>query len=568
MQRSAPIALQGDIEVPRKVPRAWVAAGVAIAGASVMAVAPGVHSEVPTAYKATTEATVRLAADWKPLEPYIDAFNEASKNAATLAHNYFLAPGLPLQQIIANQSKYLNDVLNDPSQADDVLKKMRANLEAVISGVTGIGVAGNALDTMKNHSVDGLHGLVLGLLPSLLPAGGSIDPEVITAVMNVLASPMSGVLMGLVGPVISPAVAVLNSGIAIAAAIQAGNPDAVFSDVFSAPANVVGAVFNGATLDLTALTPLINDSGLLGTTKLNSLDIAFGGLFTPGTVGRGSYDGPDNPDNPDNKIPAPGGSIFNSIGLGVDLNGIEIGIPGQAIGPIGALEGVSQTVGALLGDGWDGKSGKPVPPLAGVEFPTISDDAADNWAAAIQKLADTLLGKKDSETTTPSPDPAKTAAAVAVTSVAPNSVDSAKVDAEKVDSAKVDAEKAQSEKTAPVTTESAQAEVVETQSSSAPTGSSSEVQNSSEAKEFTLSSSSTAPASSSTGSSSDSTQSSTSSGSSTSNSGTDAHTTSSANTTGSADAESSSSSDTSSTSGDSSGASSTSGNSTSSANTD
>ncbi len=563
MQRSAPIALQGDIEVPKKAPRAWVAAGVAIAGASVMAVAPGVHSEVPTAYKATTEATVRLAADWKPLEPYIDAFNEASKNAATLAHNYFLAPGLPLQQIIANQSKYLNDVLNDPSQADDVLKKMRANLEAVISGVTGIGVAGNARDTMKNHSVDGLHGLVLGLLPSLLPAGGSIDPEVITAVMNVLASPMSGVLMGLVGPVISPAVAVLNSGIAIAAAIQAGNPDAVFSDVFSAPANVVGAVFNGATLDLTALTPLINDSGLLGTTKLNSLDIAFGGLFTPGSVGRGSYDGPVDPDNPDNKIPAPGGSIFNSIGLGVDLNGIEIGIPGQAIGPIGALEGVSQTVGALLGDGWDGKSGKPVPPLAGVEFPTISDDAADNWAAAIQKLADTLLGKKDSETTTPSPDPAKTAAAVAVTSVAPNSVDSAKVDAEKVD-----AEKAQSEKTAPVTTESAQAEVVETQSSSAPTGSSSEVQNSSEAKESTSSSSSTAPASSSTGSSSDSTQSSTSSGSSTSNSGTDAHTTSSVNATGSADAESSSSSDTSSTSGDSSGASSTSGNSTSSASTD
>ena len=556
MQRSAPIALQGDIEVPKKAPRAWVAAGVAIAGASVMAVAPGVHSEVPTAYKAT-EATVRLAADWKPLEPYIDAFNEASKNAATLAHNYFLAPGLPLQQIISNQSKYLNQVLNDPSQADDVLKKMRANLEAVITGVTGIGATDDTLAQTKDHTVDGLHGLVLQLLPQFLPEGGPIDPATITAIMNVLASPMSGVLIGLVGPVISPAVAVLNSGIAIAAAIQAGDPDAVFSDVFSAPANVVGAVFNGATLDLTALTPIINETGLLGSTKLNSLDIAFGGLFTPGSVGRGSYDGPNG-----TSITAPGGSILNSVGMNVTTDALgfplTLGIPGQAVGPIGAMEGLSQTVGVLLGDGWDGKNGKPVPPLAGVEFPTISDKAGENWAAAIQKLADTLLGKKDSETTTPSPDPAKTAAAVAVTSVAPNSVDSAKVDAEKVDA----------EKTAPVTTESAQAEVVETQSSSAPTGSSSEVQNSSEAKESTSSSSSTAPASSSTGSSSDSTQSSTSSGSSTSNSGTDAHTTSSVNATGSADAESSSSSDTSSTSGDSSGASSTSGNSTSSASTD
>ncbi|KNA90787.1 outer membrane porin GjpA [Gordonia sp. w5E2] len=558
MQRSAPIALQGDIEVPKKSPRAWVAAGVAIAGASVMAVAPGVHSEVPTAYKATTEATVRLAADWKPLEPYIDAFNEASKNAATLAHNYFLAPGLPLQQIISNQSKYLNDVLNDPSQADDVLKKMRANLEAVITGVTGIGASDETLAQTKDHTVDGLHGLVLQLLPQFLPEGGPIDPATITAIMNVLASPMSGVLIGLVGPVISPAVAVLNSGIAIAAAIQAGDPDAVFSDVFSAPANVVGAVFNGATLDLTALTPIINETGLLGSTTLNSLDIAFGGLFTPGSVGRGSYDGPNG-----TSITAPGGSILNSIGMNVTTDALgfplTLDIPGQAVGPIGAMEGLSQTVGVLLGDGWDGKNGKPVPPLAGVEFPTISDKAADNWAAAIQKLADTLLGKKDSETT-PSPVTAKTAAAVATTSVALNSVES--------ESAKA---------------ESAKTEVAQTESSSTPAGSSTETRTSSAAEESTSasptaqpsssqpSSSATAPASSSTDApsdSSDSTQGSASSGSSTSNAGTDADTTSSADTKGSAGAGTSSSSDTSSKSSESSGAASSSSDSTSSASTD
>lgn len=423
MPRSAPVALRGDVEVPKSFSRTWAAAGVALAGASILAVAPGVHSEVPTAYKAT-EATVRLAADWKPLEPYIEAFNTASKNAATLADNYFLAPGLPLQQVIVNQARYLNEVLNDPSKADDVLKEMRANLESVIAGVTGIGASGDTLDTMKTHSVEGLHGLVMTLLPSLLPAGGAIDPETISAVVNVLASPMSGVLMGLIGPVVSPAVAVLNSGIAIAAAIQAGDPDAVFSDVFSAPANVVGAVFNGTTLDLTALTPLINDSGLMGTTKLNSLDVAFGGLFTPGSIGRDPYEGPDG-----TKITAPGGSILNSIGLGVDLNGIEIPIPGQAVGPIGAMQGLGQTVGALLGDGWDGKSGKVVPPLSGLQFPTVSDDAPANWAAAIQKLADTLLGNKDSATPSDSDTATndKTAApAVTTTAVQLEATESAK----------------------------------------------------------------------------------------------------------------------------------------------
>ena len=514
MQRSAPIALQGDIEVPKKAPRAWVAAGVAIAGASVMAVAPGVHSEVPTAYKAT-EATVRLAADWKPLEPYIDAFNEASKNAATLAHNYFLAPGLPLQQIISNQSKYLNQVLNDPSQADDVLKKMRANLEAVITGVTGIGATDDTLAQTKDHTVDGLHGLVLQLLPQFLPEGGPIDPATITAIMNVLASPMSGVLIGLVGPVISPAVAVLNSGIAIAAAIQAGDPDAVFSDVFSAPANVVGAVFNGATLDLTALTPIINETGLLGSTKLNSLDIAFGGLFTPGSVGRGSYDGPNG-----TSITAPGGSILNSVGMNVTTDALgfplTLGIPGQAVGPIGAMEGLSQTVGVLLGDGWDGKNGKPVPPLAGVEFPTISDKAGENWAAAIQKLADTLLGKKDSETT-PLPDTAKTAAAVTTTSVS--------LEATKAESAKAAVTETESSSTP--ASPSAQAEhpsALQDSAAASPTAHPSVSQPSSPATPTTSATeSSTAPAASADSSSTatDSTQGSASTGSSTPKTGAD-----------------------------------------------
>lgn len=550
MQRSAPIALQGDIEVPKKAPRAWVAAGVAIAGASVMAVAPGVHSEVPTAYKAT-EATVRLAADWKPLEPYIDAFNEASKNAATLAHNYFLAPGLPLQQIISNQSKYLNEVLNDPSKADDALKKMRANLEAVITGVTGIGASDDTLAQTKDHTVDGLHGLVLQLLPQFLPEGGPIDPATITAIMNVLASPMSGVLIGLVGPVISPAVAVLNSGIAIAAAIQAGNPDAVFSDVFSAPANVVGAVFNGATLDLTALTPIINETGLLGSTTLNSLDIAFGGLFTPGSVGRGSYDGPNG-----TSITAPGGSILNSVGMNVTTDALgfplTLGIPGQAVGPIGAMEGLSQTVGVLLGDGWDGKSGKPVPPLAGVEFPTISDKASDNWAAAIQKLADTLLGKKDSETT-PSPDTAKTAAAVATAGVA---VESAKAESAKVDVAETESSSTQASPSAEAQSRSTAQE----STAASPTVQPSVSQPSSPATPTTSATeSSTAPAASadSSSTSTDSTQGSASTGSSTPK--TDADTQSAA--------DSKSGASSSANSGESTGASKTSSGSTSSAGT-
>ena len=112
----------------------------------------------------------------------------------------------------------------------------------------------------------------------MLPAG--VDPATVTQVLDVLASPASGLLIGAVGPVISPGVALLNSALAVGAALQASDPSAALSDLLDAPANVVNAFFNGADLDLDALVPLIAKSGFLpaGTT-INALDYAFGGLL-------------------------------------------------------------------------------------------------------------------------------------------------------------------------------------------------------------------------------------------------------------------------------------------------
>lgn len=61
-------------------------------------------------------------------------------------------------------------------------------------------------------------------------------------------------------------------------------------------------------------------------------------------------------------IPSVGGSIFNSLGLDIKFAGIPISVEGEAVGPIGALQGLSQTVGVLLGSGWDDWDGKEMHP--------------------------------------------------------------------------------------------------------------------------------------------------------------------------------------------------------------
>ncbi len=121
--------------------------------------------------------------------------------------------------------------------------------------------------------------------------------------------------------------------------------------------------------------PLIANSGLLpaGTT-INALDVAFGGLLSVGSVSQGTYTQGGTLTGT-SAITTPGGSILNSLGFNISTllgtTPITLNIPSQAVGPLGALESISQTIGVLLGDHWDGKKAVQTPPLS-----TLSDTAA------------------------------------------------------------------------------------------------------------------------------------------------------------------------------------------------
>ena len=365
--------------------RPHVTAGIALAGAAVIAVSPiapplpDIHLPNPHELQA---AAVRLTAGWDPLATWQTALKTASTNATTLADNFLLAPGVGLQQAIVNEVGFLKEVINDPSTLGTVLQQIETNAQTVASGLTGVGATAATNKAAQAHSVDSLHGALLSLLPTMLPAG--VDPATVTAVLDVLASPASGLLMGAVGPVISPGVALFNSALAVGAALQASDPSAALSDLLNVPANVVGSFFNGADVNLDALVPLIAQAGVLPAgTKITALDFAFGGLLSVGSVSQGTYtqNGTIDP------ITTPGGSILNSLGLTVSLGGITLPIASHAVGTLGALESISQTAGVLLGDHWDGKKAVQTPPLS-----TLTDTATAKDATAVNPLA-SLMAK-------------------------------------------------------------------------------------------------------------------------------------------------------------------------------
>ena len=316
------------------------------------------------------------------LTPWITQFNDASADATGLAQNFFLAPFVGAQQATVDGFGYLQDLINGTSLST-VLGDIQTNLTDVLSAFALTDASSATTSTTTGMTLDALHGLVFGQLPSMLPAS---TPAAVTEVLNFLASPASGILIGALGPLISPEVALLNSVESIVTAFQADDSTTALQDLAALPANVFGSFFDGATLNLDSLVPAVNDSGFLPAgDSVSALSFAFGGLLSPGAVS-------DTFKAATGSIHAAGGSIFNS--LGIDLNvllgttPISLDLAANPVGPLGAVEGFDELVGLLLGDNWNGKGATAGNPLSGLTFPTLPD--TDAAAASSLNLTDLL----------------------------------------------------------------------------------------------------------------------------------------------------------------------------------
>lgn len=288
--------------------RGVAAAGAALVAAGMFAGSPA----VPALPIITTAPPVQLAASIDPFGPWVDVFNTTVANGALVF-----------------------------DAVKDALAGFADTLEGQFAAATFIGVdvatpegsdlAAQTLDWNHLWALQYLSGMDFGMgIPQIEP----VEPA--ATLLTLLSSPMSGVLMGLVGPLFSPGVELFNNIGSIFDNLGGGDFEAALQDLLAVPANVVGAFFNGATLNLDALVPLLND--VLQVPEGNAVlgaSFDFGGLFTPGETDAGNV----------------GGSIFNSLGLDLQMMGMGMpySAPGEGVGLIASLVNLVEMFAAGMG---------------------------------------------------------------------------------------------------------------------------------------------------------------------------------------------------------------------------
>lgn len=190
---------------------------MALVGATAIAISP--VSVTPPDIMVSPAIELAASTDWA------DIFTRAGQNAQALFDTWQQAPAPPiLQQIIANQISYLQELPDFAGIATQIQHNIQAALAAP--------VAPN-LSTLDPPT----HGTFYNLLPAVLQLPGV--PDLLHLVISptgeqLLAffstSALSGLILGMAGPVLGPLIA-LSSGL-----------DAVRTDLTAATPDVAGAL--------------------------------------------------------------------------------------------------------------------------------------------------------------------------------------------------------------------------------------------------------------------------------------------------------------------------------------
>lgn len=300
-------SLSSQNHVPHLRSRGFIAAGAALVVSGMIAVNPA----MPTLPQAAAPS-VQLTASLDPIGPWADVFNTT----------------------VANVTQVFDAIKDADFGFSNSLQEAFAAATFIgvdIASPDGTALAAQTLDWSHLWGLQYLSGMDMGM--GVVPVDAA---EPAATILALLSSPLSGVLMGLIGPLISPGVALLNSVESIASSLGGGDFEAALQGLLAAPANVVGAFFNGATLHLDALLPLLNEGlQVPDGNEIIGASFDFGGLFTPGVIEAGEI----------------GGSLYNSLGLDLVMVGMSMpySAPGEAVGLIASLVNLAEMFSGGIG---------------------------------------------------------------------------------------------------------------------------------------------------------------------------------------------------------------------------
>ena len=238
--------------------RSYLTAAVAALGAGAIALGPvqPVTPSLTPIVASSSARAVNLVAAFDPITPWITTIQTAAANLSSLFTTWSAQPFPVAEQVAANLGVYLTQ-----------LPDIATIIGQITTNASNAVYAPAAADI---NTLDLTHLTAYGLLSQL-----ARFPE-----LDFTTSSASGVFIGVLGPVIGPALALQRSITSAVIALQAADVIGALNEVVNIPAAMTNAFLNGGeTLDLTPLVaPLIP-----APSTLTSAGIAVGGLLSTGS---------------------------------------------------------------------------------------------------------------------------------------------------------------------------------------------------------------------------------------------------------------------------------------------
>lgn len=374
--------------------RSYLTAGIAVVGAGAIAVTPvaPVGPDPALLSHRIGEMAVSLTAAVTPVDPIqniIDIVTAAGENIGALVNNFgaglYVNGTFPFPPntvingnlgwrtggyatgtafpIIAQTVNNLISYIGELPDIATILGQVFGNIGNALGAPFAVGVEESARalgiipDSPYNQNVNAVPYVTIpdvatvsqrdiwALLPLL--AGDSYAS--LKPILDATTTPISGLLVGAIGPIVAPVLAVVNGLSNTLALLQESDFGGALTELINIPANAIGALLNGGpVLDL---TPLLGLAGITLPDSIKSIGLQMGGLLSPGGV------------------------AFDALAAEADALGSTLVIPGLPIGPIGALTSLNNYVAKSI----------VVTPPTQAETPA----AASTSEAAADTVADT-----------------------------------------------------------------------------------------------------------------------------------------------------------------------------------
>lgn len=356
--------------------RSYLTAGVAAVSVGAIAltpVQPLSTTAKPLPQGAISELAVGLAAAVTPVNPIqnsVDVITDSAAGLVALLNNwasgvyvdgafpfppntgtgvfgngnlgwrtggYATDVGLPiLNQFLSNVLAYLGELPDIGAIAGQVFDNIRDAITApFVQGVDQPGRLSGAaaiLGVLTNFNqnvnaipyvpVPGIGTFSQRDIVALLPVLAAETYAALKPVLDFATTPISGLLVGAVGPIVGPVLAVVNSLSTVFALLEESDVGGALTELVNIPANAIGAFLNGGQiLDLTGLLTRL-DVPLPST--ITSVGLQLGGVLSPGGV------------------------ALDGLATEASLLGASVTVTGLPVGPIGALSTLANYVATSI----------------------------------------------------------------------------------------------------------------------------------------------------------------------------------------------------------------------------